>query len=159
MRTKVALLLGLALAALPAVAGAATSHPATPANSNANAKAVATSTTGASSKASANATANAAKVTFVVHGTVTAYTAASGATNGAISITFKSSNFESALLKAAAQPLTFVVGSSTDVVLHGGKAVASGDKAIVKVRAAKTATVATLATITASQILDQGKSS
>ena len=159
IRTKIAMLLGLALAGLPAGAGAATSHPATPASTPASTKADGTSTTGTSSKASANAIANAAKVTFVIHGTVVAYTPANGATNGSISITFKGSNFESSLLKAAAQPLTFVVGSSTKVVLHGGKPIAGGDKAIVKVRAGKTATAATLATVTASQILDQGKSS
>ena len=159
MRTrKIALFTALALAGLPAGALAAgTSHPATPANTNANSHANGTSTTDKSSSASSNPDKDAAKVLFVIHGTVTAYTAANGATNGSISITFKSSNHESGALKGATQPLTFMVSSSTKVVLHDDKAIASGDTAAVKVRAAKNASVATLETTAAFQVVDQGQ--
>jgi hypothetical protein len=93
-------------------------------------------------------------VLFVLRGTLGAYKPANGATNGSIAITVKSSNHESALLKNATQPLTFVVSSKTNVV----GTVTSGHSGIVKVRAAKNATVATLQTLTAAQLIDQGAS-
>jgi hypothetical protein len=92
---------------------------------------------------------------FVIRGTVTAYSAANGTTNGSISITFTSSNRASAALKAAAQPLTFVVASSTKIA----GTIAAGDKVSVKVRAAKNASAATLTTLTAVQIVEQGSTS
>src|SRR5262245_46087430 len=71
---KIALIAVAVLVGVPGVAFAAKpSHPATPANSNANSHANATSTTGSSSKANVNA--QSAKVTFVLHGTLGAYTA------------------------------------------------------------------------------------
>src|SRR6185437_1343211 len=109
---KLAIVAVLALASVPAAAFAAQpSHPATPANSHANSNANATSTTGASSKA--NSHASAAKVMFVLRGTLTAYTAAVGSTNGSVSITVKSSNHESSLLKGST--LTFPVSSTTKI--------------------------------------------
>jgi hypothetical protein len=148
---KVALIAVLVLVGVPGAALAAKpSHPATPANSHANSNANATSTTGTSSKASSNA--QSVTMLFVIRGTLGAYTAASGSTNGSIAITVTSSNHESTLLKNATQPLTFVVSSKTNVV----GTVTSGHDGIVKVRAAKNASVATLQTLTAVQLIDQG---
>jgi hypothetical protein len=148
---KLAIVAVLALASVPAAAFAAQpSHPATPANSHANSNANATSTTGASSKA--NSHASAAKVMFVLRGTLTAYTAAVGSTNGSVSITVKSSNHESSLLKGST--LTFPVSSTTKIA-GTFKAL---DNGIVKVRAAKNTPSATLTTLTAFQVIDQGAS-
>jgi hypothetical protein len=136
----------LAFAAVPAGALAAKpSHPATPANSHANSNANATSTTTSSSSA-ANA-----KVTFVIRGTLTAFTAASGGTNGSVTITVKSSNFDAKTLKT--KSLTFTVDSKTQVTLHNGKFTAN-DNGIVKVRAAKNNS--TWTGLTATQVIDQG---
>src|SRR5260370_37280280 len=123
---KIAVIAALVLAGVPVAALAA--PPATPANSNANGHANATSTTGVSSQA--NSHASAAKVMFVLRGTLTAYKPASGPTNGSVSITVKSSNFESGSLKGAT--LTFPVSSSTKIV---GTFTAT-DTGISKVRAA-----------------------
>jgi len=143
---KIALIAALALAGVPAAALAA--HPATPANSHANSHANATSTTGVSSQAGSHA--SAAKVLFVLRGTLTAYTAASGTTNGTVSIMVKGSNHESSLLKNLT--LTFPVSSSTKIV----GTFKAGDNGIVKVRAAKNSSSATLQTLTAFQVIDQG---
>jgi hypothetical protein len=149
---KVALIVAFALAVLPAGALAAKpTHPATPANSDANSDANASSTTGASGKA--NSHASAAKVMFVLRGTLTAYTAASGTTNGSVTITVKSSNHESTALKGST--LTFAVSSSTKI----DGTFTAGDNGIVKVRAAKKTPSATLTTLTAFQVIDQGASS
>jgi uncharacterized protein YdeI (BOF family) len=147
MRMKRMALIGaLALAGVPAGALAAQpSHPATPANSHANSNANATSTTSSSSSAAS------AKVMFVLRGTLTAYTAASGGTNGSVTITVKSSNFDSKTLKTMS--LTFVVDSNTRVTLHEGK-FTPNDNGIVKVRAAKNNT--TWTGLTATQVIDQG---
>jgi len=145
---RIALLAVVVLVGVPSVALAATpSHPATPANSNSNTHAGATSTTGTSSKA--NTTAQNAKVTFVLHGTLGAYTAANGTTNGSIAITVKSSNRGTGLKNAT---LMFPVSSTTKIV----GTVTSGHNGVVKVRAAKTASAATLQTLAGFQVIDQG---
>ena len=134
---KIALVAALALAAIPAGALAAKpSHPTTPASTNAS--------TGKSATA---------KVQFVLRGTLSAYTAANGATNGTITLTVKSSNFDSKALKAG-PPLVFVVTSSTKVALHNGAAIANGDNGIVKLRLAKNNS--TWTGLTAGQVIDQG---
>jgi hypothetical protein len=147
MRMKRMALIGaLALAGVPAGALAAQpSHPATPANSHANSNANPTSTTSSSSHAAS------AKVMFVLRGTLTSFTAASGSTNGSVTITVKSSNFDSKTLKTMS--LTFVVDSNTRVTLHDGK-FTPNDNGIVKVRAAKNNT--TWTGLTATQVIDQG---
>jgi len=134
---KIAMTGALAVAAVPAVAFAAKpSHPTTPASTNANSH----STT--------------AKVQFVLHGTLSAYTPANGATPGTITLTVKSANRDSTALKTMGS-LTFVVPSSTKVVLHEGAAIApSGDNGIVKLRLAKNNS--TWTGLTAGQVIDQG---
>jgi hypothetical protein len=121
---------GSALAAKP-------THPATPASTNAN-----------SSQAGTNGLST--KVLFVLHGTLGKYTAANGTTNGSIVITVKSANHEGSALKT--MTLTFPVSSTTNIV----GTVTSGHNGIVKVRAAKNASAATLQTLTAFQVIDQG---
>ena len=153
MRRTVAIVT-LFLVGIPAGAFAAKpSHPTTPANTKT------VTTNGTTTTVPANANGKSAKVTFVIHGTVTAYIPVAGQTNGSISVTFKSSNFESSLLKAAPQPVVFTVGPKTNITLHNGHAIAAGDKVVVKLRAAKNAPVATLTSTAASQVVDQGSSS
>jgi len=133
---KIVLIGALAVAGIPAGADAAKPpHPTTPASSNANGKSVA------------------ARVQFVLHGTLSAYTAASGATNGTITLMVKSSNHDPSILKNVS--LVFTVTSSTKIVLHDGAPIApSGDNGIVTVRLAKNN--ATWTGLTASQVIDQG---
>ncbi len=154
---NIAVIAVLALAGVPGGALAAQpSHPATPANSNANTRANGASTTGTSSNANANAQTNtngrSVKVMFVLRGKLGAYTPATGTTDGSIAITVKSSNHESTLLESST--LTFAVSSKTTVV----GTVTSGDEGIVKVRAARNASAATLQTKTAFEMIDQGTS-
>ena len=150
---RIAAVVTLFLVGIPAGAFAAKpSHPTTPANTKT------VTTNGTTTTVPANANGKSAKVMFVIHGTVMAYTAVVGQTNGSISVTFKSSNFESSLLRAAPQPVTFTVGPKTKITLHNGKAIAVGDKVNVKLRAAKNAPLATLTSTAASQVVDQGSS-
>lgn len=144
---KVVLIAVLALVVPGAALAAKPPHPATPANSHANSHANGSSATGTSSNA--NSKAQTAKVMFVLHGTLGAYTAANGATNGAITITVTRSNHESGLLKGST--LTFPVSSTTKVA----GTVTAGHKGIVKVRAAKNSPAATLETLSAFQVIDQ----
>jgi hypothetical protein len=148
---KIALVVALALAGIPAGALAAKpSHPTTPASTNANANANATTTASLSGKSAGT------KVQFVLRGTLSAYTAANGTANGTVSLTVKSSNFDSKTLKR--MTMTFVVNSKTKVVLHDGKAIANGvDTGVVKLRAAKNN--ATWTGLIASQVIDQGTAS
>lgn len=132
---RIVVLVALALVGVPSALAAKPSHPATPANSHANGHG------------------QAAKVMFVLRGTLGTYTAANGTTNGSIAITVKRSNHESALLDT--QTLTFPVSSTTKVV----GTVTLGHNGIVKVRAPKNTAAATLETMAAFQVIDQGKSS
>ena len=145
MRKRILIFAGLAMALSSGAALAANpshpTHPTTPASTNSN-------------KGTTNG--QSAKVLFVLHGTIGSYMAAAGMTNGSISITLKSSNFETTALKAATQPISFVVSSKTKVQLHKGKTVASGDKATIKVRAPKNSTASALSALTAFQVVDSG---
>jgi len=96
-------------------------------------------------------------VLFVLRGTLSHYTATTNTTNGSISITVKSSNFESKTLKGTT--LTFATDSKTKVVMHDGKPIADNDRGLVKVRAAKGSDATALQKQTAFQIVDQGASS
>jgi hypothetical protein len=149
MTRKLALIAALALA-VPALALAANpTHPSTPANSNGSSNANGTSTTGKSS----SATPKPVKVIYVLRGTLTKYAAANGDTKGTITITVKSANRDMLTLKG--MTLTFPVSSSTKVVLKDGK-ITDNHLGITKVRAVKHASAATLQTLTAFQVIDQG---
>ncbi len=150
---RYAIIAALALAGVPAGAFAAQpshpAHPSTPPSTNASTHATTTNAT------STNAT-TPSKVMFVLRGTLSKYTAANGSTNGSISITVKSSNFEPTALQAST--MTFAVSSKTNIVLHNGKPIAERDNGIVKVRAAQHASASTLQTKTAFEVIDQGAS-
>jgi len=95
------------------------------------------------------------KVLYILKGTLTAYTAASGSTNGSVTITVKSSNRHGASLKN--QSLTFGVSSATKIV----GTFTANDNGIVKVRGAKAGLgdPLTFSTIVAKQVIDQGAAS
>jgi hypothetical protein len=99
------------------------------------------------------ASTNAAKpaVMFVIHGKITAYTAANGATNGSVSLTVSGSNHAAKQLKSLSQPLMFVVSSSTKVV----GTVTVGHNATLKWRATK-APATSAPTGAVVQLIDQG---
>lgn len=92
------------------------------------------------------------KVMYVLKGTLNAYTAVSGTTNGLVTITVKSSNRHGASLKG--QSLTFAVSSSTKVV----GTFKANDKGIVKLRGPKAGLgdPTTFPTLVAKQVIDQG---
>ncbi len=90
-------------------------------------------------------------VMFVIHGKITAYTAANGATNGSVSLLVSGSNHAATKLKG--QTLTFVVASSSNVV----GTVTVGHNATVKWRSTKApATSAPSGAL--KQLIDQGTS-
>jgi hypothetical protein len=93
-------------------------------------------------------------VMFVVRGSVTAFAAASGSTNGSIAVTVSGGNRHATKLFANGSSQTFVVSSNTRVVSVGG--LASGEKVLVKIRAAKDATASMVASIPAKQIVELG---
>jgi hypothetical protein len=108
---------------------------------------------GKSQQAGAHA---APKVMFVLKGTLTAYTAANGSTDGSVTIVVKSANHHGASLKG--QTLQIPVSASTKIV----GTFAANDNGIVKVRAAsRTAAAALVAALEAAkawQVIDQGTS-
>lgn len=99
------------------------------------------------------------KVMYVLKGTLTAFTAANGTTNGSVSLLVKSANHHGASLKG--QTLTFAVSSSTKVVTEGGAPVTVNDNGLVQVRgpkkiAATDTLAAVLQALTARHVVDQG---
>ena len=99
------------------------------------------------------------KVMFVLRGTfstaaITASATTITPTATTISITVRSSNFERFTLKG--QLLTFLLDSTSKIVLHHGSPIADGDRGIVKVEAQKNASVATLEAGKVFQVIDQG---
>jgi len=149
MRTRhVVAVAALALAGVPAGALAAKpAHPVTPASTNANSNTNTTTTT-----TTAGTKGDSAKVMFVLRGKVTSYTAGS-----LLGITLKSSNHERSTLTSGTA-LTLTLDAKTKVVLHDGAAVAMGDMAVVKIRAAKNASSSTVSSTVAAQVVDQGGS-
>ena len=98
------------------------------------------------------------KVLYILKGTLTAYTAANGTTDGTVSIKVSSSNLGRAALKG--QTLTFAVSSTATKV---SAAVTANDKGVVKVKAAKKVAAAALLaalqpspSLVATQVIDQG---
>jgi len=92
------------------------------------------------------------KVMYVLRGTLTGYTAASGATNGTVTITVKAANHHGASLKG--QSLTFAVSSQTKVV----GSYTANDNGIVKLRGPKAGLgdPSTFTSLVAKQVIDQG---
>jgi hypothetical protein len=100
------------------------------------------------------------QVMYILKGKLTAYSAATGATKGSVSILVKSASYNGASLKT--KTLTFATSSSTKVVApHGVPKV--NDTGIVKVRGPKKIAAADnlgtiLEAVTAFEIVDQGSS-
>jgi hypothetical protein len=97
-------------------------------------------------------------VSYILRGTLTAFTAAAGNTAGSVTISVMSAlsggNHVAKALKG--HSYTLVVTSSTKVTLHNG-AFTANDKGTVKFRGKKGLTDA--GGLTATQVLDQGPSS
>jgi hypothetical protein len=107
---------------------------------------------------------SAPKVSYVLKGTLSAFTAydSSTSTPGSITIAVTHSNHHGHALKG--QSLTFPVDSGTKVTLDKGvTAITDGDKGVVTVRAPKKIAAAdlasTLQTYSARHVVDQGASS
>lgn len=105
---------------------------------------------------------SAPKVTYVLKGTLSGYTAANGSTAGSITIAVTHANSHGHALKG--QTLTFPVDANTKISLENGlTTITDNDHGLVKVRAAKkidaASLAATLQTSSAKQIVDQGPSS
>ena len=99
------------------------------------------------------------QVMYVLKGTLTAFTAASGTTNGSVSLLVKSANHHGASLKG--QTLTFAVSATTKVVTEGGAPVTVNDDGLVQVRgpkkiAATDSLADVLQALTARHVVDQG---
>jgi hypothetical protein len=107
---------------------------------------------------------SAPKVTYVLKGTLSGYTAfdSASSTPGTITIAVTHANHHGHALEG--QSLTFPVDGSTKISLENGvTAITDGDNGIVKVRAPKKIDAASLAstlqTYNAKQVVDQGTSS
>ena len=118
----------------------------------------------AKSAPSAKGGKGAPKVTYVLKGTLSNYTAYNsvGPVNGSITIVVSHANYHGKALKG--QTLTFPVDANTKISLENGvTAITNGDMGIVKIKAAKKIAAAdlaaTLQTMPARQIVDQGPSS
>jgi hypothetical protein len=103
---------------------------------------------------SPNAAPKAHAVTFVLHGTLSHFTAANGATPGKITILVSAANHHGAALKG--QTLTFALSASSKVVLDSDKQLTDGERGLVKVRAPKKTDATVLQTISAAMVIDQG---
>ncbi|MDX6526062.1 MAG: hypothetical protein QOI43_1573 [Gaiellales bacterium] len=101
-----------------------------------------------------NAAPKAHAVTFVLHGTLSHFTAANGATPGAITILVSKANHHGAALKG--QTLTFALSASSKVVFDSDKQLTDGERGLVKVRAPKKTDATVLQTISAGMVIDQG---
>jgi hypothetical protein len=103
---------------------------------------------------------SAPKVTYMLKGILSAYTAYDKATstNGSITILVKASNYHGKALHN--QSLTFVVGPKTWVTLHNHKPIKDGDRGLLTVRAllrvAPADLAATLQAQPAKHIIDMG---
>jgi hypothetical protein len=92
-------------------------------------------------------------VMWVIHGSITAYTAPSGTTAGSVTLNVTGSNHVAASLKG--KPLTLAVTTSTNVV--GTPTV--GHNATVKLRGTKASAASLTAATVVRQLIDQGASS
>ena len=92
-------------------------------------------------------------VSYILHGSLSAYVAPSGGANGSITIAISASNY--AAKQLVHTTLTFAVSSKTKVTFKGST-IANGDRGVVKVRGPKKLTAAAAQAIVASQVIDQG---
>jgi hypothetical protein len=107
------------------------------------------------------------KVMYVLKGTLTAFSPASGGSNGSVTILVAHANHhaKSLVTDPPSTSVTLAVSSTTKVVMHDGAAFKSGDRGMVKVRLPKNTPVANLvatlqnAPTVAFQVIDQGPAS
>jgi hypothetical protein len=103
----------------------------------------------------------ATKVTYVLKGTLFAYTAASSTADGSITIHVSSANYHSRLLTG--KDLTLAISAKTTVTLNGNSTIGDGSRGVVKFRAPRKMTSAALMTalrpdhMNARQVIDQGR--
>jgi hypothetical protein len=101
-----------------------------------------------------------AKVTYVLKGTLSNYTAASTTAVGSITISVTHSNYHGRALKG--MDLTFAISTKTTTTLNGNTTINNGARGIVKFRALKNMTVTGLTAaltsstpMTAVHVIDQ----
>jgi hypothetical protein len=109
---------------------------------------------------------SAPKVMYVLKGTLTAYSPASGGTNGSVTIEVAHANHHAkTLVTNPATSVKIAVSSTTKVVVRGGGTLQVLDKGIVKVRLPKGTSGADLLSALANpatvavQVIDQGPAS
>jgi hypothetical protein len=111
---------------------------------------------------------SAPNVLYILKGTLSAYMAASGSTNGHVTITITHANHHAKTLVNKQTPVmvTIAVSSTTKVHMHAGATtITDGDKGVVKVRLPKNTPAADLLTTlenaftVARQVIDQGPAS
>lgn len=100
------------------------------------------------------------KVTYVLKGTLSNYTAASSTANGSITILVTHSNSHGRLLKG--MHLSFAVSAQTATTLNGNATISDGAKGMVKFRALKNtsnsvlmAALTSSTPMTATHVIDQ----
>jgi hypothetical protein len=93
-------------------------------------------------------------VTFVLHGTLSQYTAASGTSAGTITVLVSASNHHGKSLKG--QTLTFALAAASKIVFDADNQITDGERGIIKVRAAKKALGPVLVTLAPAMVIDQG---
>jgi hypothetical protein len=91
-------------------------------------------------------------VSYILHGTLSTYLAASGGASGSITITVSASNY--AAKQLVHTTLTFAVNSKTEITLKGST-ITNGDRGAVKLRGPKKLLAATAQAIVAQQVVDQ----
>jgi FtsH-binding integral membrane protein len=98
------------------------------------------------------------KVSYILKGTLSAFTAVNGSTAGSVTIVVTGGNaFGKAFKAVPTLPLTFAVNAATGVVLRkGATTIGAPVRGIVKVRGAKGLNAAQLQALVALQVIDQG---
>ena len=150
----VALGAALSIAAVP-LAGLPAKPPHPTAGTGSSSGVVASSGSRRTSGGTASGSTGSSKaltVMYVLHGSLSAYTAATATVPGTVSITVKASNLEAKTLDGTT--LSFHVTAKTHLVLGRSATVVNGDLGIVKVRVPKTAGTKALGLLDAFQLID-----
>ncbi len=97
-------------------------------------------------------------VTYTVQGTVSNYVPANGSTDGSVTVTLPLPRFWGTPLTGTAvtaTTLTFTINGNTRIVSRNGAGILHGEQVLVKVRAPKGSSLATIESIPATAIIDQ----
>jgi hypothetical protein len=101
------------------------------------------------------------KVTYMLKGTLSRYSAASAAADGSITIHVSDANYHARFLRG--RDFTFAITTKTVIRLNGNSTIGNGSRGVVKFRAPKKMTNAALMTalrpdhMRARQVIDQGR--